>query len=79
MVFKAVSGVSAKKVWPTYNSQSASAEFVMEALDVTNNHQDHYKNRIVMNWDNFYPSQVNKIHCYHRLGAGQQNMPSLIV
>ncbi len=57
LVFKVVSGVD-KKVWDLYNSDQASAELVTAALDVTNQHQDHYKNRVVMNWQNFNPSQV---------------------
>lgn len=59
MVFKVVSGVN-KRVWELYSSAFTSAEFVTAALDVTNQHQDHYKNRVVVNWDNFSPSQVSK-------------------
>ena len=57
MVFKIVSGVN-RFVWDVYNSNQASAEFVTAALDVTNQHQDHDKNRVVMNWQTFNPSQV---------------------
>ena len=57
MVFKGVGGVD-KKVWDVYNSDQTSNEFVTAALDVTNQHHDHYKNRVVMNWQNFNPSQV---------------------
>ncbi|KAJ7321483.1 hypothetical protein OS493_034837 [Desmophyllum pertusum] len=60
LVFKVVSGVD-KKVWDVYNSAQASAEFVTAALDITNQHHDHYKNRVVMNWDNFNPSQAKVI------------------
>ena len=60
MVFKVVSGVD-KRVWQTYNSGDTSAEFVTAALDVTNQHHDHYKNRVVLNWGNFNPSQVRGI------------------
>ena len=49
MVFKIVSGVN-KKVWDLYNSDLTSAEFVTAALDVTKQHPDHYKNRVIMNW-----------------------------
>ena len=48
MVFKAVSGIH-KKVYPTFNSPHTSSEKVMAALDVTDKHKDHYKNRIVLN------------------------------
>ncbi|KAL9952123.1 hypothetical protein ACROYT_G039332 [Oculina patagonica] len=60
MVFKVVSGVD-KKVWDLYNSDQASAELVTAALDVTNQHHDHYKNRVVMNWQTFNPSQAKVI------------------
>ncbi|KAL9952121.1 hypothetical protein ACROYT_G039330 [Oculina patagonica] len=60
MVFKVVSGVD-KKVWDLYNSDQASAEFEKAALDVTNQHHDHYKNRVVMNWQNFNPTQAKVI------------------
>ena len=60
MVFKAVSGIN-KKVYPTYNSPHTSSEKVMAALDVTNNHKDHYKNRIVLNWADFHASEVTGI------------------
>lgn len=59
MVFKAVTGVD-KRVFDTYNSPHTSSEDVMAALDVTSKHPDHYKNRIVLNWGDFGPSEVNK-------------------
>ena len=59
MVFKIVSGVD-RLVWDVYNSDQTSAEFVTAALDVTNQHQDHYKNRVVMNWQTFNSFQVKK-------------------
>ena len=58
MVFKIVSGVD-RKVWELYSSAFSLAEFETAALDVTNQHRDHYKNRVVMNWDNFNASQVS--------------------
>ena len=61
MVFKAVSGVD-RRVWDLYNSGQTSAEFVTAALDITNRHHDHYKNRVVMNWQSFSPSQVNTFY-----------------
>ncbi|XP_068748630.1 uncharacterized protein [Montipora capricornis] len=57
MVFKIASGVN-KVVWDVYRSTTTSAEFVTAALDVTNQHQDHYKNRVVLNWDNFNATQA---------------------
>lgn len=59
MVFKAVTGVD-KRVFETYNSPHTSSENVLAALDVTNKHHNHYKNRIVLNWGEFGPSEVNK-------------------
>ena len=61
MIFKVVSGVD-KNVWHLYDSPQTSAENVMAALDITNQHYDHYKNRIVMNWQTFSPSQVNRFY-----------------
>lgn len=57
MVFKAVSGVD-KKVYPTYVSPRTSSEKNMAALDVTNKHKDHYKNRIVLKWSDFGASEA---------------------
>ena len=54
MVFKIVSGVK-KKVWDLYNS-----DFITAALDVTKQHPDHYKNRVIMNWSSFNASQVGR-------------------
>ena len=58
MVFKDVSGIH-KKVYSTFNSPHTSSEKVMAALDVTNKHKDHYKNRIVLNWADFHASKVS--------------------
>ena len=63
MVFKIVSGVQSKRVWELYSSSDTSAENVTAALDVTNQHHDHYKNRVIMNWGNFNPSQVSVGNC----------------
>ena len=57
MVFKAVSGVD-KNVYSTYTSGQTSSEKVFAALEVTNRHFDHYKNRIVLKWKNFGASEV---------------------
>ena len=59
MVFKIVSGVN-KTVWDLYNSNLTSAENVTAALDVTKQHPDHYKNRVIMNWSSFNKSQVGR-------------------
>ena len=61
MIFKAVSGVD-KNVWDLYDSSQTSAENVTAALDITNQYLDHYKNRVVMNWQTFSPSQVNRFY-----------------
>lgn len=58
MVFKIVSGVHTR-VWELYSSNATSAEFVTAALDVTKQHQAHYKNRVVLNWSSFNPTQVS--------------------
>ena len=60
MIFKVVSGVD-RRVWELYSSAFTSAEFTTAALDVTNQHSDHYKNRVVMNWENFNPAQVRVV------------------
>ncbi|KAJ7321470.1 Saccharopine dehydrogenase [Desmophyllum pertusum] len=60
MVFKAVSGVD-KRVFDTYNSAHTSSEKVIAALDITNKHRDHYKNRIVLNWEDFGASEARVI------------------
>ena len=57
MVFKAVSGVS-ESVYGIYNSADPYCEKVLAALDVTNKSLEHYKNRIVLNWEDFGPSEV---------------------
>ena len=44
MAFKAVSGVN-KNVYSTYTSDQTSSEKVFAALEVTNRHFNHYKNR----------------------------------
>ena len=60
MVFKIASGVSNKLVWDVYRSSETAIENVTAALDVTNQYQDHYKNRVVLNWNTFNPTQVRK-------------------
>ncbi|KAJ7327798.1 Saccharopine dehydrogenase [Desmophyllum pertusum] len=60
MVFKAVSGVD-RKVFDTYNSAHTSSEEVIAALDITDEHHDHYKNRIVLNWEDFGASEARVV------------------
>lgn len=57
MVFKAVGGVD-KDVYDVYKSDQTSSENKEEALNVRSDHKDHYKNRIVLNWKTFHPSEV---------------------
>ena len=59
MVFKAVSGVE-KDVYEVYKSDQTLSEDEVEALNVTNKYRDHYKNRIVLNWEMFDASEVLK-------------------
>ena len=58
MVFKIASGVSNKLVWDVYRSSETANENVTAALDVTNQYQDHYKNRVILNWETFNAAQV---------------------
>lgn len=60
MVFKAVTGVN-QRVFDTYNSPHTSSEDVLDALDATNRHPFHYKNRIVLNWGDFDPSEARVV------------------
>ena len=62
MAFKAVSGVN-KNVYSTYTSDQTSSEKVFAALEVTNRHFNHYKNRIVLKWQDIGPSEVLLL-CY---------------
>ncbi|CAH3141935.1 unnamed protein product, partial [Porites evermanni] len=57
MVFKAVGGVD-KNVYEVYKSDQTSSEDEVEALNVTNKYRDHYKNRIVLNWELFDASEA---------------------
>lgn len=60
MVFKAVSGVD-KDAYEVYNSAFTYSEKAMAALDATDNYGDHYKNRIILNWNNFGPSEARVV------------------
>ena len=63
MAFKAVSGVN-KNVYSTYTSDQTSSEKVFAALEVTNRHFNHYKNRIVLKWQDIGPTEVLYIIFY---------------
>ena len=56
MVFKAVTRKG--NVYELYTSDKTSSEDVKFALDVTKKYRHHYKNRIVLNWEDFKPSEV---------------------
>ena len=56
MVFKAVT--REENGYKLYTSAETSTEDVEDALDVTKKHPEHYKNRIVLNWEDFKPSEV---------------------
>ena len=56
MVFKAVTRKG--NVYELYTSDKTSSEDVELALDVTKKHPHHYKNRIVLNWEDFELSEV---------------------
>ena len=53
MVFKAVT--REENGYKLYTSAETSTEDVEDALDVTKKHPEHYKNRIVLNWEDFKP------------------------
>ena len=57
LVFKAVSG-QAMTPYDAYKSDETYAESEMDALDVTNTYPNEYKNRIVLRWEEFNPSEV---------------------
>ena len=60
MVFKAVSDAN-QVTYEAYKSNETYAENEMDALDVTNQYPNHYKNRIVLNWETFGASEVRRI------------------
>ena len=57
MVFKAMSGEAPP--FSVYSSKFVSNEFEKKALDLTNDVKPHYKNRIVLFWENFDPAQAS--------------------
>ena len=60
MVFKAVPGGKGV-AYENYQSDETYAENEMAALNVTNKYRSDYKNRIVLNWDQFGASEVSRI------------------
>ena len=61
MVYKAVSGVN-ENAYDIYNSDYTHNEKKRAALDVTNQYFADYKNRIVLNWDDFNPAEVLRLY-----------------
>lgn len=60
MVFKLVSGVSAGiyKLWSSANSLN---ENKTEALNINSSLKEHYKNRLVQNWQTAHPKEVRNV------------------
>ena len=58
MVFKVVGGVAPEDVDNLWASTDTVSENMNAALDVTTAHQEHYKNRIIQNWEAFNPREV---------------------
>ena len=75
MAFKAVSGVN-KNVYSTYTSDQTYSEKVFAALEVTNRHFNHYKNRIVLKWQDIGPTEVLYISFYFRCHIAFINLPT---
>lgn len=57
MVYKAVAGLD-ENAYDAYKSDKTLSEKEENVLNVTNKHQNHYKNRIILNWEIFDPSEV---------------------
>ena len=57
MVYKAVAGLD-ENAYDAYESDKTLSEKEENALNVINKHQNHYKNRIILNWEIFNPSEV---------------------
>ena len=66
MAFKAVSGVNTN-VYSTYTSDQTYSEKVFAALEVTNRHFNHYKNRIVLKWQDIGPTEVYYILYFSKI------------
>ena len=66
MIFKVVQGVSPFTVDQLWFSSDTLAENVDAALDTTSTYQEHYKNRIVQNWQTFNPREVRRIELHEQ-------------
>lgn len=60
MIFKVIGGVASHTIDDLWSSSETLAENVDVALDTTSTYKDHYKNRIVLNWQKFNPQQVSR-------------------
>ena len=58
MVFKAVTGAN-QKALDIYKSGCTFNEDQLKAIDVTNRFPNDYRNRIVLNWEDFGATEVN--------------------
>ena len=57
MVYKVVAGLD-QNAYYGYKSDHTLSEKEESALNVTNKHQNLYKNRILLNWEAFDASEV---------------------
>ena len=60
MVFKVVGGVSPPDVGWLWLSPLTHSENNSDVLSTSSTYPSHYKNRMVMNWEEFNPKQVKK-------------------
>ena len=61
MVFKGVSGVKSD-VFSAWSNAGVINENKIEALDTNNLFKAHYKNRLVNEWREFRPQEVNSLN-----------------
>lgn len=57
MVYKVVAGLD-QNAYYAYKSDQCLSEKEKKALNVTNEHKNHYKNRIILNWETYDASEV---------------------
>jgi hypothetical protein len=60
MVFKLIAGIPGRPS-TLWNMRCPSNEYSLEALNKKNNLKNHYKNKIVQNWNLFKPTQVQDV------------------
>ena len=60
MVFKVVSGVSAD-VYQLWSSSDSLNEHKTDALNVNSSLKEHYKNRLIDNWQTANPKEVRNV------------------